>query len=74
MKDMFDNDVFIGDKLIFIPPKYSGKHEVYLSNILHYGMVIKLTKDNKGCYIKSLNSNWDEPILRYQYQIYKISS
>ena len=31
---------------------------------------IKLTKDNNGCYIKSLNSNWDEPILRYQYQIY----
>lgn len=71
---MFDSEVFIGDKIIFIPPKYSGKHDVYMSSRLHYGIVNKLTKDNKGCYVKSINHNWEDLILRYQYQIYKISS
>lgn len=65
MKDLFDKDVCIGDKVVFPIGIYDRKE-------LDYGIVEKFTKDKKSCWCKSFIYKELPSVLRRTYQILKI--
>lgn len=66
MLDIIQNEIKIGDKVSFIPPKR------WHPQSLQYGIVIKMSNNNEACYCKSLNYNHDV-VLRYSNQIIKLN-
>lgn len=63
MKDLLDNDICIGDKVVF-PIAYFERKE------LDYGIVEKMTKDGKACWCKSFRYTFPA-VLRRTYQVIK---
>jgi len=67
MVDLFNNEIHIGDKVVF--PK-SNTHR----KIMDYGIVESLSESGKGCFCKSLiYKRGTEKILRHSNQIVKLS-
>ena len=66
MIDLLDNEICIGDKVIF-PVAYYERKE------LDYGIVEKLSKDGKSCWCKSFRYSFPA-VNRKTYQVVKINS
>ena len=64
MKDLLDNDICIGDKVVF-PTALIDRKE------LDYGIVEKLSKNGKSCCCKSFKDDYTK-IYRKSNQIVKI--
>ena len=64
MKDLLDNDICIGDKVVF-PAALIDRKE------LDYGIVEKLSDNGKSCWCKSFRYNI-QGINRKHHQIIKI--
>lgn len=64
MKDLLDNDICIGDKVVF-PAAIIDRKE------LDYGIVEKLSKNGKSCCCKSFKDDYTK-IYRKSNQIVKI--
>jgi len=64
MLDFLDNEINIGDKVIFAIP-FGRRKE------LDYGIVESFTKNKNSCYCKSFK--YDKTILRYSNQLVKMS-
>ena len=67
MVDLFNNEIHIGDKVVF--PKSNTRKK-----IMDYGIVESLSESGNGCFCKSLIYKCDsKKILRYSNQIVKLS-
>ena len=51
MKDLLDNDLFIGDKIAFLPNTKTMQYEI------QYGIISGFSKNNNKAYCYSLNNN-----------------
>jgi hypothetical protein len=51
MKDLLNNDLFIGDKIAFLPNTKTMQYEI------QFGIISKFTKDHNKAYCKSLTNN-----------------
>ena len=65
MLDILDNEICIGDKVVFPVAFYERKE-------LDYGIVEKLSKDGKTCWCKSFRYKFPS-VNRKTYQVVKIS-
>jgi len=65
MLDFLNNEVNIGDKVVFLPVKSWKPYEI------QYGIVENITSKETGAWCKSLNN--DKRIIRYQNQIIKLN-
>lgn len=65
VKDILDNEINIGDKVVFIPYNCDEKSSLW------YGMVVRKANTCPGVYIKPLSNDCDKEILRYSNQIAK---
>ena len=65
MTDLLDNEICIGDKVVF-PVAYYERKE------LDYGIIERLSKDGKSCWCKSFRYSFPA-VNRRHHQIVKIS-
>lgn len=64
--DILNNEINIGDKVVFVPYSCDAKQEIW------FGIVTRYASSTAGVYIKPLSNNCDKEILRYSNQIAKI--
>ncbi len=51
MIDLLNNELNVGDKIVFLPKKKSTKYEI------QYGIISGFSKNNNKAYCYSLNNN-----------------
>lgn len=66
IKDILDNEINIGDKVVFVPYKCDANQELW------FGVVTRYANTSPAVYIRSLSSDNDKEFLRYSKQIVKI--
>lgn len=66
MIDILDNEINIGDKVVF-PMGFCERKE------LDYGLVENITKNDTGCWCKSFKHKEYPSVLRKSHQIIKLN-
>lgn len=65
IKDILDNEINIGDKVVFIPYDCDERGSLW------YGIVSRMANTCAAVYVKALSNDCDKEILRYSNQIAK---